>query len=437
MRSKIQWVEEGERSTKYFIGLEKSKQKSKSLTKIMSDDNKELRKQSDISSETVRFYQRLFSSRNPNVENIKIYLNGASLDKIPENLCNNINDKLQIWELDGALKNFKNNKSPGMDGLSAEFYKKFWDILKPTLFKVYEEAVETGRLTPTQKTGVITLLPKPDKDHTLLKNWRPITLLNIDYKIFTHVIKNRLKVTIPYLINSAQTGYQKGKSTNDNLILMYLVLEYFERNPEKEGYLMQIDFEKAFDSVEHAFLYETLRIMGIGEYLIRLIKVAFTECMSMVLINGHLSKYVYLGRGLHQGSPLSPILFLIVGQVLYKKCEHNERIIGLDIDGINVLLSMFADDTDAFLSACPEVVLELMNELENFGVMSGCKSNKDKTIVVALGASQTNIQNQNIIENAIGAQIFKKEFSALGISFKNNNLDKVIEKNYQDKLEKS
>ena len=89
---------------------------------------------------------------------------------------------------------------------------------------------------------------------------------------------------------------------------------------------------------------------------------------------------------------------------------------------------MFADDTDAFLSACPEVVLELMNELENLGAMSGCKSNKDKTMIVALGASKTNLQKQNYIEDAMGVQIFKSDFSALGISFKGDNLNKIIEK---------
>ena len=87
-----------------------------------------------------------------------------------------------------------------------------------------------GSLSPSQRTGVITLLPKQGKDCKHLKNWRPITLLNIDYKIYTHTLKNGLKSVIPIIISSHQTGFQKGKSTTDNLILMYLVLEYYERS---------------------------------------------------------------------------------------------------------------------------------------------------------------------------------------------------------------
>ena len=99
---------------------------------------------------------------------------------------------------------------------------------------------------------------------------------------------------------------------------MSLVLENFINNPDKEGLLLQVDFEKAFDSVEHAFLFSTLEAMGIGDYLIKLIKVAFQGCMSYANVNGFLSSPIYLMRGLHQGSPLSPILFLLVAQVFFK-----------------------------------------------------------------------------------------------------------------------
>ena len=102
-----------------------------------------------------------------------------------------------------------------------------------------------------------------------IKNWRLITLLNVDYKIFTHVIKNIILRSLPYIISNVQSGVQAGKSTNDNLLLMYLTLEYFDENPEEESLLLQVDFEKAFETVEHDFLFKTLECMGFGEYLIK------------------------------------------------------------------------------------------------------------------------------------------------------------------------
>ncbi len=103
------------------------------------------------------------------------------------------------------------------------------------------------------------------------------------------------------------------------ITLMCLVMEHFDNNKEEEGLVLQVDFEKAFDSVQHSFLFKTLKCMGFGDYLIKLVKIAFRGCVSYVNINGFLSPPVYLGRGLHQGSPLSPILFLLVAQVFTKK----------------------------------------------------------------------------------------------------------------------
>lgn len=116
---------------------------------------------------------------------------------------------------------------------------------------------------------------------------------------------------VPILVSKSQSGFQAGRSTTDNLILMYLVLEYYNNNPSEEGLLLQVDYEKAFDSAEHEFIFKMLRIMEFGDYLINLVKLAFHGCLSYANVNGHLSAPIYIGRGLHQGSPLSPVLFLL------------------------------------------------------------------------------------------------------------------------------
>ena len=162
-------------------------------------------------------------------------------------------------------------------------------------------------LTPSQRIGILTLIPKPKTPPELLyiKNWRPITLLNVDYKIFAHIIKSRLIKSIPVVVSKTQSGFQAGRSTCDNLILMCLTLEHFNNNPHEEGFIMQVDFEKAFDTVEHTFLFATLKKMGLGDYLIKLIEIAFRGCMSYANINGYLSAPIYLLRDLHQGIHLS------------------------------------------------------------------------------------------------------------------------------------
>ena len=120
------------------------------------------------------------------------------------------------------------------------------------------------------------------------------------------MIKNRFINAIPTVISRVQSGFQSGKSTSDNLILMCLVLDHFNNNSDvEEDLLVQVDFEKAFDSVDHNFIFKTFEKMGFGPYLTLLVKIAFQGCMSYLNINGHLSAPVYLGYPLVSYS-LSP-----------------------------------------------------------------------------------------------------------------------------------
>ena len=137
--------------------------------------------------------------------------------------------------------------------------------------------------------------------------------------------------------------------------------------------------------MEHKFLFVTLDFHGFGESLIRLVKVAFHGCMDYANIKGHLGDLIYISRGLHQGSQLLPILFLLVAQMFTRKIENNPEIEGFQINGVDILLSLFADDTYLFIHAsikCSEAVIV---ELNAFGEHSGCKCNVEKTIYIPLG----------------------------------------------------
>ena len=439
-RSRIQWAEEGERSTKYFLGLEKSAQKKKSITKLIAENRNILTAQEEISKHVVSFYQNLFLSRRPAKREIENYLNACELDTIDADLSSELDHDITLDELSSVVKSLKNNKSPGWDGLTNEFYKKFWDRIKHLLHQAITESVNSSMLPPSLRIGVITLLPKPKSPRELnyIRNWRPITLLNTDYKIFTHAIKNRIILAVPNLISEAQSGFQAGRSTTDNLILMYLIVESFNNDPTKEGLLLQIDYEKAFDSVEHEFIFSTMKKMGFGDKLIDLVKIAFSGCISFANVNGHLSDTIYIGRGLHQGSPLSPILFLLVAQVFTKNIEKNQAIEGVVVDKVPLLQSLFADDTDLFLKADEDCVSAVFKELDDFGRYSGCKHNINKTRCVPLGRSKYNTSLIMNLRQSYGQGFVPDDgkFSALGISFDGQNIKEVSELNYSQKIEK-
>ena len=436
-RSRVRWTEEGERSTKYFFGLEKSNGKKKSISKLIDNDGNELTDQNNISSHVVNFYQNLYNSTNPSPTEIDNYVTSSELEQIPQEITETLEGPISLHEMDAIVNKLTNNKSPGWDGLSAEFYKTFWLDIRQIIYDCYLESIDSGCLSPSQRIGILTLIPKPKSPVELnyIKNWRPITLLNIDYKIFTHIAKNRIMKAIPSIISKTQSGFQAGRSTSDNLILMSMVLESFNNDSEQEGLLLQIDFEKCFDSVEHKFVFSTFEKLGFSDYIIKLIKVAFQACSSYANINGFLSAPIYILRGLHQGSPLSPILFLLVAQTFSNKLQINPNIRGLNISGVEILQSLFADDTDLFLKASIESVKAVMVELRTFAQYSGCKANIDKTRCIPLGRARFNTSLLASLKNVYGDDFITNNFTALGITYRNDgSLRDIVNSNYNDKL---
>ena len=142
----------------------------------------------------------------------------------------------------------KNGKSPGTDGFPAEFYKFFWPDLGTYVVNSLNEAFDKRELLVTQKQGIITLLPKGDKPREFLKNWRPISLLNVNYKLLEGTMANRMKKVLPNIINQEQKGFLKKRYTGENIRTLYDTMQYLEEK-HKMAMLLQIDFEKAFDSV--------------------------------------------------------------------------------------------------------------------------------------------------------------------------------------------
>ena len=150
------------------------------------------------------------------------------------------------WELTDvecleSLKTMASNKSPGTDELPAEFYKVFWDYVKPFLLNALNCSYTNGHLSITQRRGLITLVPKKNKPANLLKNWRPITLLNCDYKIAAKSIANRIKKVLPKIINNDQTGFLKNRTIGENIRLIDSIIKYASTK-EIPGLLLFIDF---------------------------------------------------------------------------------------------------------------------------------------------------------------------------------------------------
>ena len=155
---------------------------------------------------------------------------------------------------------------------------------------------QKGKLSMSQRRGVITLLHKKGKDEEQIKNWRPISLLNIDYKIMTKVLARRLEKVIDHIIHPNQSGFIKGRFIGEGIRFVEDLIEYSD-NYYKNGILLQLDFEKAFDSIEWDFMLRVVKKFGFGPDFINWIKLCYTDISSTVINAGFTSQWFTLSRG--------------------------------------------------------------------------------------------------------------------------------------------
>ena len=225
---------------------------------------------------------------------------------------------LTYEECKEALSSFSKDKSAGEDGFTAEFYIKFFHILGEDLARSLIHAYEKGELSISQRRGAITLLPKDESSLLDLTNWRPITLLNVDYKIAAKAIATIMESTLPFLIYTDQTGFIKVRYIGENIRLIFNLLEQTKID-KSSGILLSIDFRKCFDTFEWPIMHKALQTYNFGESLRRFVETFYKNIESTVLNNGYASKWIKPSRAMRQGCPLFPFLFVLTAELKSNK----------------------------------------------------------------------------------------------------------------------
>ena len=296
IRSRARWICDGEKVSKYFCNLESRNYVTKCMDTLRTDSGNLLQDQREILNETMQFYKKLYSRRQVINVNLNEIFKNFTVPVLSEVMKEGLEGPLTYSELLFCLKKSSNNSSPGYDGFSYEFFKVFWSDIGHFMLRALNYGINNGELSDSQKRGVITCIPKGNKDKQLLKNWRPISLLSVTYKLASACIAERLKTVLPDIINEDQTGFIPGRYMGENLRLLYGLLEYTKPN-DIPGLLLLIDFEKAFDSVSWEFMFKVFNFYNFGDYLIKFVEVFYKNIQSCVLVNGSLSEWFYVQRG--------------------------------------------------------------------------------------------------------------------------------------------
>ena len=427
LRSRARYVAEGEKITKYFCNMEKRNYISKNMSKIVDHDGNTLTSNKDIAQEVNWFYQKLYQRKK--VEQCDLSELVTNIPQLCEEETKELEGEITLSEAATALKNMKNMKSPGSDGFTVEFFKMFWCKLGIFVVRSLNSAYRKGELSSVQKEGIVTCLPKGDKPREFIKNWRPISLLNVVYKIGSTCIANRIKKVLPKLINEDQTGFISGRYIGDNIRLIYDLIAHLDGN-NLPGLLLNIDFEKAFDSLDWGFMHKVLEAFGFGRGFRKWVSTFYKNIKSTVVVNGNMSQWFSIERGCRQGDPISPYLFILCVEILAIMVRENEDIRGITINNIEHKLSQYADDTEFILEGDRRSFETCIEIIDQFGRKSGLFMNNNKTSIIWLGSRK----NSNVkYLRHLDMDWNPPKFKILGVWF-TNDLKNCENLNYSEKF---
>ena len=435
LRSKARFVEEGEKNSKYFLNLEKRNYRKKHMKAIINSEGDVINKPDEILKEQASFYKKLYTTGKNKVDNREnardYFLKERSVPQLSDEENKRLDAPLTITELSSALKEMANNKSPGLDGFTTNFYKFFWADLKTILFESYLYSRKTGSLSDGQRRGILSLIPKKDRDLRYLKSWRPVSLLATDYKILAKALANRLQKVIGLLIHPDQVGYIKGRFIGENIRIIEDVMQYTTQNGVA-GLIVLIDFEKAFDTIEWDFLFDALKSYNIGSVFLSWVKLLYSDITSCTINNGYLSNNFELSRGIRQGCPISALLFILVAEILSIKLRAYEKAKGITINKVEFKICQLADDTTIFAKDLMSLQA-FISQFTLFQNLSGLKLNLEKSEIIPLGPYH--LAETELPESLSMLKINRNEFKTLGIWFCKNpqksehlNLDNRLEK---------
>ena len=397
---------------------------------LKNDDDSFVSDQKDILKHLQSFYCTLYSSHsNVDHDQMAQFLDQVQFPKLSDDSKAELDKPISRSEILASLKELKFNKTPGYDGLPVEFYVVFFNDIIDMLLNCYLYSHDHGFMSSSQRNGIITLLPKKDKDPLYVKNHRPISLLNTDYKIIAKVMANRLKVCLHQIIHEDQTGFMKGRNIESNIRTIIDVIEYCDAN-QIPGSIILLDIEKAFDSVDHDFLFQVLHYFNFGDSFISWIKSFYNKRKSYIRNNGFISETINMDRGIFQGCPISPLLFLCAIEVLAILIRSNDQIKGLRVGDEEKKVSLLADDTTCFVQGDQESFTNLFDTLNNYARFSGCSVNMSKSEAIHVGSLKGSdfkpFQNDGLVWK-------ENTFKYLGVQF-SLNISSLYELNFIPKL---
>uniref|UniRef100_A0A8C5Q7B2 Reverse transcriptase domain-containing protein n=1 Tax=Leptobrachium leishanense TaxID=445787 RepID=A0A8C5Q7B2_9ANUR len=380
------YYSQGNKCGRLLANALKQRRQTTYIPRIQGEEGKIHHLTSDITATFHKYFSSLYCLRDspPSKVDIRAYLKESLQSSLPPEVAETLEAPFTPKELVEAIRSTATGKSPGPDGFTIAYYKTFLPYLSPHLLKMINSLDDDISLDPSTLRAHIALIPKPDKDHTQVTNYRPISLLNADVKLMAKMMATRLNPLINNLVHPDQTGFIPSREARDNT-QRAIALVHMAHNTKTPTLFLSIDAEKAFDRVDWSFLMETMSMLGFGPRWRMWIRSLYSNPKASLRVNGTYSQDFHIHNGTRQGCPLSPLLFVLTLEPLLQRIRDHPQITGFPLAFHHYKVAAYADDILLTLTNPVKSLRHLMGELDTYGRLSNFQINRAKCEVMGVG----------------------------------------------------
>lgn len=381
-KARLDWMKEGDRNTKFFHTAIRIRNQTGQV-RLHQQDGSYTDHRSVIGKKAVEFFDDLFNGYSPPPPPDELSL-------IQPIISETSNESLTIMpdeeEIRMAISDMNCDSAPGPDGFTGHFYNQCWNIIKEDLIKAIQSFFRGHPIPSSWSATHLMLLPKAPNVSNMAQ-MRPISLCNFNHKIISHILMKRMSPILPVIISEEQTGFVPGRKMHDNIALAHDLVHDLDRKVDGGNVIIKLDMAKAYDRLSWSFLIRILRAMGFSERWCDLIFRCISNCRYSVKWEGEIFGYFKSTRGVRQGDPLSPSLF-IVAMEWFSKYLNDAMISEIILPyrtlhrAINISHLMFADDLLVFSNGKLDSIMALLDLLGKFCILSGEKLNPSKSQII-------------------------------------------------------